>query len=326
MNGLKIYNLNLPMQYLLIFLIPPILFNLTWLIDTFLVSKFWEEKGNGNLESWIWTLMIIWWTIAGFVALGLLPSVYQEIFTIQRQSLLYLLFWGIAYGVAAFPYFKALEREQVENILPMYQTVPLFAYILWVLFLWEIIPLRQIFIILWIILLTGLFYIDLKHFTFNKKAVGLCLISVILYAISFVFFKKGGLEEGNLGVSFFWEHIGVMITGLRFFSQSSIRKTTIKYFKQAWWKFSILNIFNEMFFITGIILQNYISLHYLIIYMSIITNGGQVLLWFLMKYLAHRRNPKRYERNYTKTAIVIKISLAIIVLIGLFYISRFIEG
>lgn len=131
------------MQYLLIFLIPPILFNLTWLIDTFLVSKFWEEKENWTLESWIWTLMIIWWTIAGLVALWLFPFVYKDIFTIQRQSLLYLLAWGIAYGLAAFPYFKALEKEQIENILPMYQTVPLFAYIMRILLLWETIPLRK---------------------------------------------------------------------------------------------------------------------------------------------------------------------------------------
>lgn len=313
------------MQYLLIFLIPPILFNLTWLIDTFLVSKFWEEKENWTLESWIWTLMIIWWTIAGLVALWLFPFVYKDIFTIQRQSLLYLLAWGIAYGLAAFPYFKALEKEQIENILPMYQTVPLFAYIMGILLLWETIPLRQVAIIIGIILVTGLFYLDLKHFKFNKKAILFCLVSVILYASSFVLFKKGWLAENNLWVSFFREHIGVLLTGLRFFSKSSIRKTTIKYFKQSWRKFSILNIFNEWFFISGIMLQNYISLHYLIVYMSVITNGGQVLLWFLMKYLAHRRNPKRYQRNYTKKSIMIKIALAVIVLIWLFYISRFIE-
>lgn len=312
------------MYLLLIFLVPPILFNLTGLIDTFLVTKFGEEKWSGNLESGIGTLMIIWGTIAGLVALGLFPFFYKEIFAINRQPLCYLLAGGITYGVAAFPYFKALEKEQIENILPMYQTIPLFAYIMGILLLWETIPLRQVVIIIGIILVTGLFYLDFKHFTFNKKAVFFCLISVVLYASSFVFFKKGGLAENNLWVSFFWEHIGVLLTGLRFFSKSSIRKTTIKYFKQAWRKFSILNIFNEWFFISGIILQNYISLHYLIVYMSVITNGGQVLLWFLMKYLAHRRNPRRYERNYTKKSIMIKLWLAIIVLIWLFYISRFI--
>lgn len=312
------------MQYILIFIIPPILFNLTWLIDTFLVSKFWEEKGNWTLESGIGTLMIIGSTIAWLVALGLFPFVYQEIFAIQRQSLCYLLIWGITYWVAAFPYFKALENEQIENILPMYQTIPLFAYIMGILLLWETIPLRQVAIIIWIILVTWLFYLDLKHFTFNKKAVLMCLISVILYASSFVFFKKWWLAENNLWVAFFWEHVWVLLTGIRFFSKTSVRKTTIKYFKQAWRKFSILNIFNEMFFISGIILQNYISLHYLIVYMSVITNGWQVLLWFLMKYIAHRRNPKRYKRDYTKKSIIIKIWLAVIVLIGLFYISRFI--
>lgn len=314
------------MYLLLVFLIPPILFNLTWLIDTFLVTKFGEEKSNWTLESGIWTLMIIGGTVAWLVALWLLPFVYQDIFAIKRQPLCYLLAGGVAYGIGAYPYFKALEKEQIENIYPIYQTVPLFAYIIGFLLLWEIIPLRQIAAIIGIILVTALFYVDFKHFTFNKKAVFLCLTSVILYASSFVFFKKWWLAENNLWVSFFWEHIGVLLTGLRFFSKSSIRKTTIKYFKQAWRKFSILNIFNEMFFISGIILQNYISLHYLIVYMSVITNGGQVLLAFLMKYLAHRRNPKRYKRDYTRKSIIIKIVLAIIVLIGLFYISRFIGG
>lgn len=312
------------MQYIFIFFIPPILFNLTWLIDTFLISKFSEEKGNGNLESGIWTLMIIGWAIAGVVALGFFPFIYQDVFRIWRQTLAYLLVWGIAYGVAAFPYFRALEREQIENILPIYQTIPLFAYILGIFFLGEVVPLRQVLVILWIILLTGLFYIDFKNFTFNKKAVVFTLLSAVLYAGSFVLFKKWWLEENNLGVSLFWEHIGVLLTWLRFFSKSSIRKTTIKFFKKAGWKFSILNIFNEMFFIVWVILQNYISLHYLIIYMSIITNWSQVLLWFLMKYLAHRRNPKRYQRDYTKKIVLVKITLSIFLLIGLFYITRFI--
>lgn len=312
------------MYRLLIFLVPSILFNLTGLIDTFLVNTFGKEKSEGNLENGIGSLMIVGWCVAWIVALGLFPFVYQEIFAIQWQTAGYLLLWGIAYGIAAIPYFKALETEQVENILPMYQMIPLIAYVMGILMLWEIIPWWQLALIIGIIMITWLFYIDFKHLTFNKKALWRCGVSIIFYAASFVLFKKWWLAENNLGVSLFWEHIGVVLTGMVFFVQTAIRKTTIKYFVKAWRKFSILNIFNELFFISGIILQNYISLHYLIVYMSIITNGGQVLLGFLMKYIAHQRKPHLYQRSYSKKSIIIKIALSLVVLCGLFYIGKFI--
>ena len=96
--------------------------------------------------------MIVGGCVAGLVAIGLLPFVYQDLFTIQRNTTGYLLLGWIAYGVAAIPYFKALETEQIENILPMYQMIPLMAYIMGIVVLGETIPLQQLGIIIGIIM------------------------------------------------------------------------------------------------------------------------------------------------------------------------------
>lgn len=72
----------------------------------------------------------------------------------------------------------------------MYQMIPLMAYIMGIVVLGETIPLQQLGIIIGIIMITGLFYIDLKHFTLNKKALLWCGVSVVCYALSFVLFKK----------------------------------------------------------------------------------------------------------------------------------------
>jgi uncharacterized membrane protein len=213
--------------------LPPFLFNLTGLIDTFLVKFFGKEQDEGILHDGTGTLMIIGGIVAGMIALVLLPRVCTQAFSLPWKALGFLLVGGISYGIAAFPYFKALNHEQIENITPMYQIIPLFTYLLGVLFLKEIVPLPILLCIIGVIIVSSLFYVNFSNFHLNKKALALCTLSALLYAISYVFFKVGGLAEGNFWVALFWEHIGVFLVGVYFFCSSRIRNSTRTFFQTA---------------------------------------------------------------------------------------------
>jgi uncharacterized membrane protein len=114
---------------LFLILLAPILFNATGLIDTFLTTKFKNHESDGLLADGTATLMIIGGIVALFVSVLIIPFYYDVLFSIDTRNIVYLLICGLVYGFAAFPYFKALHMERIENIIPILQTIPLFTYI-----------------------------------------------------------------------------------------------------------------------------------------------------------------------------------------------------
>lgn len=300
---------------------PPFLFNLTWLIDTFLIKLFGKEEDSGDLHDGIGSLMIIGSLVAGSIALVLLPFVFSEAFVIWWKALCFLLLGWIAYGLAAWPYFKALQIEQIENITPVYQIIPLITYLLGVIFLKEIISPWILLAIIGVILVTSLFYVDFLNFRFNKKAFFLCALSAGFYAVSYVFFKVGGLSEWSFMVALFWEHIWVLLVGIYFFLSKRTRNSTIAFFRESGRKFSFLNLFNELIFIAGVAINNYLGFSHYVVYVGIISSGIQPILAFPMKYIANLIKPERYDRKYTKTQLLTKVILLALLFVGVGYIS-----
>ncbi len=302
-------------------LLAPFFFNLGGLIDTFLVKIFGKEEDSGDLNDGIGSLMIIGSVVAALIVLVLLPLVFGQAFSISWKAFWFLLLWWIAYGIAPFSYFKALQHEQIENITPVFQIIPLITYILWVVFLKEIVSPWILLSIVWTICVTALFYVNFSNFRFNKRAFFLCALSATLYAISYVFFKVGGVSEWNFLVALFWEHVGVVLVGVYFFLSKRTRQSTIKFFKESWRKFSVLNLFNELIFIAGVSINNYLSFSHYVVYVGIISNSIQPIMAFPMKYLAHLIKPERYDWKYTKKQLFTKVILLALLFAWVGYIS-----
>lgn len=297
---------------LFLILLAPILFNLTGLIDTFLTTKFKNHESDGILEDGTATLMIIWGVIALLVSLFIFPFFHTELFSIWSRSIFFLFVCGVFYGLAAYPYFKALRAERIENIIPILQTIPLFTYILAFFILDEKLGLSQVLIIFAIVVTTILFGRDYHSKTMNRKGVFLTVVSSLCYAVSYIFFKMWGGESTNIWISFFREHLGVAIVCLLWWLKSRVFSTTRLYFKTNGRKFSILNLWNEVFYIVGVMIVNFLTLLYPVAVVSTLSNGIQPLLWFLMTYLAFKLYPRLFERNYTKQDLILKIWLCIL--------------
>lgn len=300
---------------MLFFLIAPILFNATWIIDTFLSRLFKKEQNNWVLESSISTLMIIGGIIALLVALMILPFSYNQILSVPINTILIIIWCGIIYGIAAYPYFHALNHENIENIVPILQTIPLFSYIFGVIVLWESIWSLHILLMVCIIVVTWLFSRNFKENRINRKWMIRTLCSACLYGLFYVLFKYWGGESISIRSAFFWEHIGVAIWCLSFAIPSKARRTTIKYLQANGWKFTILNIINELIFIIGIMIINYLTLSHPVAVINTLTSWIQPIIGFVMVFIAHKLIPKVYERDYTTKTIVYKIILCILSLV-----------
>lgn len=166
---------------LFLLLLAPILFNLTGLVDTFLTTKFKNHESDGLLVDGIAALMLIGGIVALCVSILSLPFYRDQIFSVKQSSIIFLLVWGMFYGFAAYPYFKALHMERIENIIPVLQTIPLFTYIWAYLVLWEILGLTQVIIIIAIVLTTMLFAWDYHSKSMNRSGMFFTMGSSLLY-------------------------------------------------------------------------------------------------------------------------------------------------
>lgn len=309
------------MWYLLVS-VPIFLFTLGAMIDTFLIKKFGQEENAGVLHSRLGTLMLLSGMLAIVVCFLLLPWIYDVVFAVSREALWWLVCGGILYGMASLPYFKALQIEHVENIWPVFMTIPLFCYIIGALLLGELIPWTTLVVIIAIAFFVCLFYVDMRSWRFNKRAAWRAFLSALAYSLSYVVFKKWWLVENNLLVSLFREHIGVSLTALYYLVQRKVRQTTWLYLRDSWWRFSLLNGVNEIIYRIAKMVTSYLTLQYLIVYVTILSNGLQVVVLFIMKYIAHRLMPEIFEWPYSRKHLLFKLLLLLPLLLLMGYILQ----
>lgn len=293
----------------------PFLFNLTGLIDTYLVKRFGQEEQEGNLHHSIGTLTIFAAIIWAVSILVFLPRIWNDfVASFHNSAMVRLLLAGIVSSGGGIAYFYALQQEKIENIIPFYQTIPLWSMILGAMFLGESVSTMQTVIICGIIVLTMLFGFDTAKQTRNTTALLLILLSAILYALRSILFKYGGNQEDNFLVAVAREHIGTIIIWLYYRLQPKIRRSTISYINHSGWKFASLNITNEILYILAIIILNFASLSQYVVIVSLLSNGIQPLLGFAMSYGAHRLLPGIYERHYSQKTLIFKIVITLIIL------------
>ncbi len=299
-------------------ILPPILFNLWGLIDTFLTKELATKQHDWDLHNATWTLMIIGGFIALVVAI-ILGIIFVQDIQFTMHSLI-LLLAGILNWIAAFPYFKALQHEKVENIVPVLQSIPIFVYVFWVVFLDEYLSWIKILLMLAIVICTLFFSRDHESKKFNTKWLYFTLLSVVCYALSFVVFKLWWKIADNIWVALFWQHLGIFLaTSYRFLQKKTVL-STIKYLKKQGAIFAILNICNELFFIIGYVVLSILFLYHPVVVVDTLSNGIQPLLLFGMVYLSYKIFPHIFERKYNKNIIIQKIFLCcvLIILLGFF--------
>ena len=170
-------------------LIAPLLFATTGVIDTYFTKVLTKKQNEGILSSSVATLMIIGGIVSLLFILVLFGIFRTEIFSISLTSIGSLMLSGAFRGLASIPYFKALKGEKIENITPFFQTIPIFTYGLANIVLKEQLTPLSIFLMLAIVVVSGLFMWDFKTRKINRKGILRMLLSSLLYAFFYVGFK-----------------------------------------------------------------------------------------------------------------------------------------
>lgn len=271
-----------------------------------------DESGNS-----IKTLLVFSTLIAGLVFSPIWLIISNFSINISTISLVAILLSSLVYILATYFYFKALDKNDASIVVVMFQMIPVFSYILALIFLKENLAISQIIGSIIIILSAIIISFDFEEKNNNSKlkALFLMMISSLLYAIYFILFDVA-IRNSSYHSCAFWYQIGFLIIGIILISIKSYRTTFIKAIKNNGKTYLSLNIINEIVNLVANLLVNFANVTIPIALVNVL-NGFQGTFVFILGIIGTKFLPKYFKENLKKKVILQKISCIVLSVIGL---------
>ncbi len=266
--------------------------------------------------------MVLFSSLFSFFALPLIYIVEPEVFNIGYIKVLALIGSGGLTIISLILYFYALGRDEASTVVPFYQTIPIFSFILGYLVLGETISPLEIFACILIISGAVILSLDLGGNKIRiKYKVALLMIGASLsFAIDGVIFKLIALNEG-FWVSAFWEFSGKFFIGIVIY-------IFIRSYREQFWKilknnkFSViaLNSLNESLYILADGIMYFATL--LAPLVLVATVGSlQPFMVFIMGIFITRFFPGLGKETISKNVLAQKIMAIGIIIIGAYILG-----
>lgn len=196
------------MNWFLIALIAPILYAFANHTDKYLISKYLKGGAVGSL--------IIFSALFAVFAIPVVLFIHPNVLNITPLRGVVLILNGMLIVTAILCYFYALHKDEASHVVPLYQTIPVFGFILGYIILGETISVTQGTASLVIIVGALVLSFELgDKIRFKKEVVLLMTTASLLYAVNGVIFKLIALDNG-FWVSIFWSMVGQILLGVIF--------------------------------------------------------------------------------------------------------------
>lgn len=306
------------MHWFLIALLAQLLWSVSNHSDKYLLSKYFKKEGMGTLilYSSVFSIFVL------PVAFYLSPNVLH-IGVLEAGMLVTA---GIVNIVAIVMYLFALKKDDVSLVVPFFQIIPFFSYVLGYFFLGEQLNVSQI--IAGLIIIVGAVVLsveveDDQKSRFHLRVLYLMLGASFLMALFGLLFKKATLAiDGNFWTSVFWENIGLLLVALFLFvALPKSRREFITLFKTSGPGILSLNILSESSTIVGNILFNFASLLAPLVLVSLV-GSFQPLFVFILGIVLTIFLPKISQEKITHRHIIQKTLAISIMLLGSYLLFR----
>jgi uncharacterized membrane protein len=300
------------MNWFWIALVAPIVWAASVHVDKYLLNRYVQKNNFG--------VLIIATSFVGVIALLLIGILVPGIADLAIKNILVLLLAGFLFVLYLFPYFNALNQGESTLVIPLFQTVPVFSYVLALIFLQEILTPFQILGALIIIFsAVGLSINFREKIRFNKSIFWSMMLSAVLVSIGALLFKSVALQEG-FWVSMFWQVLSSAVTGFSLFFFSKFRQEFFRIVKQGGVKFLSIGMFSESLGIIGDLSISFATLLAPIALVQVV-NGAQPFFIFLFGVLLTWFFPKVAKEDLSRKILMQKILFIAIMFAGTYLIS-----
>lgn len=288
----------------------------------------------------------LFWAISNFFdkfALGKLThGVYDFIFFGSIGNFLLLIGLWVFHGLESLPlvvavagiaagfllnysyvlYGKALFSKDTSEIIPLFQTIPVFVLIIGYLFFQEYVTLKQF--VGFIMVFSGTSFLSIQKLpgakTMIKPEFWFMLASSFLIAIAFIFMDYV-LENTNLLTSMLYDTFGFSLAAISLFLHKPWREEIIQGIRAASIKKYLLFFGND-----GADVLGHVSVRMALIsapsagLVSVIGSIQPVYV-LVMGYLLTLKFPNIITEDIAHTTVIKKIASIIIIFVGIIFVS-----
>jgi uncharacterized membrane protein len=301
------------MNWLFIALVAPLLWALSNVIDKYLVSKYFRSD-TGTL--------VLYSSFIGLPLALLIAFVNPLVLAIEPLTALFVMLNSFLLIIYLFPYLRALSKADASVVVTLFQTIPVFSYLLALVLLGERISgLQAAGALVIIIGAVGIsLEIEGRRLRIRTDVVLLQLCASFLIALNYALFKVFSLQVDFWTVSF-WQYTGFFVFGLVLFvSARSYRERFIASVRQNRGIIIGLNAMNELINITGVVVFTYASLLAPLALLWAV-NGFQPFFIFVLSAVAAALFPSIIREDLRRSVVVRKLIFMLVVLFGTYLIS-----
>lgn len=298
------------MQWYFFAFLSPLLWAVSNHIDKYILSKYLKSSSTG--------ILAIFTGVVGFLfSLGILIFSNDHLFNINFFHAIIIILNGILLIIAFIPYYYALDGEDVSSVVPLYQTIPIFSFIIGFFLLGETINLMQIIAGVCIILGSVFISIDLSKsgFHLRSRALLLMLLSSFLISIHFLVFKVIAIEE-TFWVTVFWEYLGTTIAAIfLLIFISNYRKQFIIALRTNSLAVILITGINEVINIAAKLFANFATL-LVPVFIVNLANGLQPMFVFLIGLILTIFLPFINTEKISRKYLIQRIVAIVVLLVG----------
>jgi len=302
------------MSWFLIALMGPALWALVNHVDKYIISKYFVGDGVGSL--------VIFTSISGLIISSLILFLdFNQVFISPFNA--FLIAINGALLVASFiPYLYALENEEASWASSLFQLIPVFGYLLGLVFLNEQLTVPQIFAAFLVIIGAVIISLDFSHqIKLKAKPFLFMVLSAFMIAVNSLIFKVVALDSNYWGTAF-WEYIGGGVFGLLLFILIPLyRHQFIAIVKRGKKVVLTINLIAELLNIAAKLAANFASLLAPLVLVWLV-NGFQPAIVFIYGIILTLFLPKFGKEDLSGKIIFQKLSAMFIMLIGIYFLFK----
>lgn len=297
----------------------PIISGLLWAItnhiDKYLISKLVKSHDFRGL-------MIFSSFVSGLLLIPLYAILTKLNVSIDLLSLLWMFLSAIMAAAGIAFYYKALAKNDTSFVTVMFQLIPVFSYILGLVFLNETLTISQLIGGLIIIIsAVGITYeFDKTKFSRAKLiALALMTLSSISYALYFLFFRFVTIKY-DFNVTAFWLNVSLCLVGVILLSFKSYRLAFKDLVIRSGVKAFFLNLTNEIMYSVGNLIVGYSAL-FLPMAISMLASSMQLIFVFIIGLILTIFLPKLAKEDISKATLIQRVICILISAVGLILLN-----
>jgi len=297
------------MTWFYVALLGPILYAVTNHIDKYILEKYFKSGEEGA--------MVLFSALAAVITMPIFLFVDSNPFAMDLTSKIVLTINGMLVVGCLILYLKALRDDEPSTVVPYYQTIPLFGFVLGYFVLGEVLGARELLAGILILIGTTIISLDFQNGVIQlKKRVALLMLSAsFIYAAVGVIFKMITVDESSFWSSVFWVFMGNIIAGvIIFIVVKSYRQQFLQIFRVNSGAVLTVSFINEIVFAAADGVSTYAVL-LAPIALVMVVNGFQPLFVFLIGIGLTLFFPKLGRESMTGRDLAQKI-VAIAFIIG----------